>query len=39
MTRLVRLRVLHEVEGGYLVADPARIQEFLEFLEMRGREL
>jgi CRP-like cAMP-binding protein len=38
MTRLVRLRILHAVpEGGWIVHDPSRLQEFLEFLEMRDK--
>jgi CRP/FNR family cyclic AMP-dependent transcriptional regulator len=38
VTRLTRLRILHAVpEGGWLVRDPVRLQEFLEFLEMRDR--
>jgi CRP-like cAMP-binding protein len=38
MTRLTRLRILHPVDsGGWVIRDPARLQEFLEFLEMRDR--
>jgi CRP-like cAMP-binding protein len=38
MARLIRLRILHAVpEGGWIVHDPARLQEFLEFLEMRDK--
>jgi CRP-like cAMP-binding protein len=38
MARLVRLRILHAVpEGGWIVKDPNRLQEFLEFLEMREK--
>ena len=38
MARLVRLRILHAVpEGGWVVRDPGRLQEFLEFLEMGER--
>jgi CRP/FNR family cyclic AMP-dependent transcriptional regulator len=38
MTRLARLRILHAVpEGGWMIRDPARLQEFLEFLEMKDR--
>ena len=38
MTRLVQLRILHAVpEGGWIVHDPNRLQEFLEFLEMREK--
>ena len=38
MNRLVRLRILHAVpEGGWVVHDPNRLQEFLEFLEMRDK--
>jgi len=33
LSRLVRLRILHAVpEGGWIVDDPARLQEFLEFV-------
>jgi CRP-like cAMP-binding protein len=34
MTRLRRLRLASEVPGGILVADVARLQDFVEFLEM-----
>jgi CRP-like cAMP-binding protein len=38
MARLIRLRIVNSVpEGGWLVRDPNRLQEFLEFLEMRER--
>lgn len=38
MLRLVRLRIVDALpEGGWLVRDPNRLQEFLEFLEMRER--
>lgn len=38
MTRLTRLRILHPIDsGGWIIRDPARLQEFLEFLEMRDR--
>ncbi len=37
MNRLVRLRIVHAApEGGWIVREPARLQEFLEFLEMKG---
>lgn len=37
MNRLARLRIVHPVpEGGWIVTEPHRLQEFLEFLEMRG---
>lgn len=37
MSRLVRLRIVHAAaDGGWIVREPARLQEFLEFLEMRG---
>jgi len=34
MTRLRRLRLAFEVPGGVVVADVARLQDFVEFLEM-----
>ncbi len=34
MTRLRRLKLANEVPGGILVADVARLQDFVEFLEM-----
>jgi CRP-like cAMP-binding protein len=38
MSRLVRLRIVHAVpEGGWIVRDPSRLQDFLDFLEMRER--
>lgn len=38
MTRLSRLKILYAVpEGGWVIREPARLQEFLEFLEMRDR--
>lgn len=38
MTRLARLRIVHPVpEGGWIVRDPNRLQDFLDFLEMRDR--
>jgi CRP/FNR family transcriptional regulator, cyclic AMP receptor protein len=38
MARLIRLRIVSSVpEGGWMVRDPVRLQEFLEFLEMRER--
>lgn len=38
MQRLIRLRIVQALpEGGWLVRDPNRLQEFLEFLEMRER--
>ncbi len=38
MTRLVRLRIVQPLdEGGWMVRDPNRLQEFLEFLEMREK--
>lgn len=37
MNRLVRLRIVHAAsEGGWVVRDQSRLQEFLEFLEMKG---
>jgi CRP/FNR family cyclic AMP-dependent transcriptional regulator len=38
MARLIRLRIVNSVpEGGWIVRDHNRLQEFLEFLEMRER--
>lgn len=38
MTRLTRLRILYPLDsGGWVIRDPVRLQEFLEFLEMRDR--
>lgn len=38
MVRLARLKILTAVpEGGWVIREPARLQEFLEFLEMRDR--
>jgi CRP-like cAMP-binding protein len=38
MARLVRLRIVEPAEGGgWLVREPTRLQEFLEFLEMREK--
>jgi CRP-like cAMP-binding protein len=38
MSRLARLKILYAVaEGGWIIREPARLQEFLEFLEMRDR--
>jgi CRP-like cAMP-binding protein len=38
MSRLIRLRIVEPAEGGgWLVREPTRLQEFLEFLEMRER--
>jgi CRP/FNR family transcriptional regulator, cyclic AMP receptor protein len=38
LARLTRLRILDAApQGGWLVREPSRLQEFLEFLEMRER--
>ena len=37
ITRLKRLRMVDEDEGGFVVTDVMRLHEFLEFLEMREK--
>jgi len=37
LTRLKRLRMVGEDEGGFVVTDVMRLHEFLEFLEMREK--
>jgi CRP-like cAMP-binding protein len=38
LMRLARLRIVHPVpEGGWIVREPSRLQDFLDFLEMRDR--
>jgi CRP-like cAMP-binding protein len=37
LTRLKRLRMVDEDEGGFVVTDVMRLHEFLEFLEMRDK--
>jgi hypothetical protein len=37
VARLVRLRIVQEENGGLVVSEMSRLDEFLEFLEMREK--
>ena len=37
IARLVRLRIVSEEKGGLVVSEMSRLEEFLEFLEMREK--